>query len=197
MNTTARKVGFIAVLLGIPLTAWYVIFRPQNADIAEAMQKITTQQHQLDRISRLAERIPDLEAALATGEKLVQQVEAQLPRRRDVEGVLENIWQIAERNGMQVRSVKTKPPVPSAVYMELPLEVSMDGPFEGFYRFLLELETMPRITRLSQMSIQEAGLKIRGPQQELPPGSIATQFTLSIYFADAVPEIAAAGGSTQ
>lgn len=197
MNSTSRKVCFFVALLGIPLTAWYTVFRPQNADIAEAMQDIATRQHQLDRIARLAERIPDLEAALATGERLVQQVEAQLPRRRDVEGVLENIWQIAERNGMQVRSVKTKPPVPSAVYMELPLEVTMDGPFEGFYRFLLELETMPRITRLSQMSIQESGLKVRGPQRELPSGSIATQFTLSIYFADAVPEIASAGGTSR
>jgi len=193
MNTTARQIGFFVALLGIPLTAWYTVFRPQNVDIAEAMQDIATRQSQLDRIAKLAERIPDLMAALVTGEQLVQQIEAQLPRRRDVEGVLENIWQIAERNGMQVRSVKTKPPVPSAVYMELPLEVSMDGPFEGFYRFLLELETMPRITRLSQMSIQEAGMKVRGPQNELPAGAVATQFTLSIYFADAVPEIASAG----
>ena len=137
MNTTARQIGFFVALLGIPLTAWYVVFRPQNAEIAEAMQDIGTRQAQLDRISKLAERIPDLEAALEVGEQLVQQVEAQLPRRRDVEGVLENIWQIAERNNMQVRSVKTKPPLPSAVYMELPLEVAMDGPFEGFYRFLL------------------------------------------------------------
>lgn len=197
MNCTSRQIAFFVALLGIPLTAWYVVFRPQNADIADAMRDIATQQAQLDRIAKLAERIPDLEEALETGERLVQQVEAQLPRRRDVEGVLENIWQIAERNGMQVRSVKTKPPVPSAVYMELPLEVSMDGPFEGFYRFLLELESLPRITRVSQMSLQESGLKVRGPQEELPPGSVATQFTLSIYFADAVPEIASARDLTQ
>ena len=197
MNTTARQVGFFVALLGIPLTAWYVVFRPQNAEIAEAMHDIGTRQAQLDRISKLAERIPDLEASLEVGEQLVQQVEAQLPRRRDVEGVLENIWQIAERNNMQVRSVKTKPPLPSAVYMELPLEVAMDGPFEGFYRFLLELESLPRITRLSELSVQEAGLKVRGPQSDLPPGSVATQFTLSIYFADAVPELAAAGGRSR
>ena len=96
---------------------------------------------------------------------------------------------------MQVRSVKTKPPVPSSVYMELPLKVVMDGPFEGFYRFLLELEGLPRITRLSTLSVQEAGLKVRGPDHELPPGSVTTQFTLSIFFADAVPEVAEAGGN--
>jgi hypothetical protein len=73
----------------------------------------------------------------------------------------------------------------------------MDGPFEGFYRFLLELETMPRITRLARMSIREAGQKVRGPQRELPPGSVDTQFTLSIYFADAVPEIASAGAASR
>ncbi|MCP4759590.1 MAG: type 4a pilus biogenesis protein PilO [Planctomycetes bacterium] len=193
MNSHLRQIAFFVALLGIPLTAWYVVFRPQNADIAEAMQNITQRQRQLDTVAKLAERIPSLEQALQQGEQLVEQVEAQLPRRRDVEGVLENIWQIADRNGLLVRSVKTRPAVPSAVYMELPLEVSMDGPFEGFYRFLLELETLPRVTRLSEISIQEAGLKVRGPSNKLPPGSVATQFVLSIYFADSVPEVASAG----
>ncbi len=195
MNGRTRQIAFFIALLGIPLTAWYVVFRPQNADIADAMRDITQRQRQLDRVAKLAERIPDLEQALHQGEQLVEQVEAQLPRRRDVEGVLENIWQIADRNGLLVRSVKTRPAVPSAVYMELPLEVSMDGPFEGFYRFLLELETLPRVTRLSELSIQEAGLKVRGPSNSLPPGSVATQFILSIYFADAVPEVATAGAT--
>ncbi|MDP7030337.1 MAG: type 4a pilus biogenesis protein PilO [Phycisphaerales bacterium] len=194
MKPHMRQVVFFAVLLGIPLGAWYMIFRPQNKDISEAMQDIASRQRQLDRVAQLAERIPDLESALETGEQLVAQVEAQLPKRRDVEGVLESIWQMAERNGMQVRSVKTQAAVPSSVYMELPLDVTMDGPFEGFYRFLLELEALPRITRVSRMAIQEAGLKVRGPGSDLPPGSIATQFTLSIYFADAVPALAGVGG---
>jgi type IV pilus assembly protein PilO len=193
MNSHFRQVIFIVILLGTPLTAWYTIFRPQNAEIATAMEDIASRQRQLDRISQLAERIPDLEAALATGEQLVQQVEAQLPRRRDVEGVLENIWQMADRNGMLVRSVKTRAAVPASVYMELPLEVTMDGPFKGFYRFLLELESLPRITRVSELAIQESGLKVRGPNNDLPPGSVATQFILSIYFADAVPTIVTAG----
>ncbi|MDP7070833.1 MAG: type 4a pilus biogenesis protein PilO [Phycisphaerales bacterium] len=195
MSGRVRKIAFFVALLGIPLTAWYAVFRPQNADIAEAMRDIAQRQRQLDRVAALAKRIPDLEQALLQGAQLVEQVEAQLPRRRDVEGVLENIWHIADRNGMLVRSVKTKPAAPSAVYMELPLEVAMDGPFEGFYRFLLELETLPRVTRLSELSIQEAGLKVRGPDNTLPPGSVATQFTLSIYFADSVPEVASAGAT--
>ncbi len=195
MKQHTRQIIFVAALLGIPLTAWYTVFRPQNERIGAAMEEISMQQQQLDRINQLATRIPDLTEALSTGERLVQRVEAQLPRSRDVEGVLESIWQLAERSGMQVRSVKTKPPVPSSVYMELPLKVVMDGPFEGFYRFLLELEGLPRITRLSTLSVQEAGLKVRGPDHELPPGSVTTQFTLSIFFADAVPEVAEAGGN--
>jgi len=178
------------------MTAWYLVFKPQGEAIDQAMSDIASRQQQLDRIALLAKRIPVLEDALANGEKLVRQVEEQLPRRNDVEGVLESIWQIADRNGLIVRSVKTRPPVPSAVYMELPLEVAMDGPFNGFYRFLLELEMLPRITRLSELAIHEAGLKVRGGAEDLPEGSVSTQFTLSIYFADTVPALATAGGGS-
>ncbi|MCH2139438.1 MAG: type 4a pilus biogenesis protein PilO [Phycisphaerales bacterium] len=194
MNTHVRQIAFVITLIAIPVTAWYAVFSPQNAEIHAAMLDIASRQRQLDRISLMAERIPALEDALSNGEELVRQVEAQLPRRNDVEGVLESIWQIADRNGLIVRSVKTRPPVPSSVYMELPLEVAMDGPFNGFYRFLLELETLPRITRLSELAIQEAGLKVRSNTADLPEGSVATQFTLSIYFADTVPTLAEGGG---
>ena len=67
MNSHFRQVIFFVILLGIPLTAWYTIFRPQNAEITAAMEDIASRQRQLDRISQLAERIPDLETALATG----------------------------------------------------------------------------------------------------------------------------------
>ena len=36
MNSHFRQVIFFVILLGIPLTAWYTIFRPQNAEITAA-----------------------------------------------------------------------------------------------------------------------------------------------------------------
>ena len=189
-NKTFRQAAFVGALICIPLLSWLFVFQPQQEEIDRAIREIDTRNAELEQVALLTQRIPDLEDAVATGHQLVSQIEAKLPPRRDVEVVLEQTWQIAERNGLTVRSFKTKSAVPSGLYMELPLEVSMSGPFEGFYRFLIDLESLPRITRIGEMSIQESGMQLRGPGNELPPGSIAAQFVLSVYFSDSVPALA-------
>ena len=42
---------------------------------------------------------------------------------------------------------------------EQPLEIQIEGNFDGFYQFLLELETLPRITQIHQLKLERAGAK--------------------------------------
>jgi type IV pilus assembly protein PilO len=188
-NKTLRQTAFVAALVCIPMLSWLLVFKPQQHEIQQALDEISVRNAELEGIALLSQQIPVLEEAVRSGQEMVENIEAKLPPRRDVEVVLEQTWQIAERNGLTVRSFKTKPVVNSWLYMELPLEVSMSGPFEGFYRFLLDLEALPRITRISEMSIQESGMQFRGPDHELPPGSVSAQFVLSVYFADSLPTL--------
>lgn len=197
MNTMTRQVCFFLALMAIPTTAWFVLFKPQDRDIQDALTEIARKQQEITRVAELVRGIPALEASLVEGREMVESIEAQLPRRRDVESVLERIWQIAERNGLSVRSVKTQAPVSSMIYMELPLEVSMVGPFEGFYHFLQDLESMPRITRMPTLALQEYGMEVRtnGDAADAP-GWVAADFILSIHFADAMGDLADATGGT-
>ena len=190
MNVQSRQFVFVAMLIAIPLAAWFMVFSPRNAEITSAVDDIQTRQARLDRLSDVMSEVPDLEAALDEGERLIAQVEAKLPRRQHVEGILERIWQIARRQNLTVRSVKTRNAERTGVYMELPLDVDMAGPFEGFYRFLLELESLPRITRMTDLTLKEVSRQPKSGAESPPPGSVSAMFTLRIYFADAVPSIA-------
>lgn len=105
-----------------------------------------------------------------------------LPIGKEVDVILENVWQIAQDNGLVVKSVKTDKPVPAAEYKELPLMMMLEGQFDGFYEFLLELENLPRITRIRSMDLD----RVTDPRGvESGPGYMKADFTLSIYFADA------------
>ena len=68
------------------------------------------------------------------------------------------------------------------VYMEQPLKVELEGNFEGFYEFMLALENLPRITRIFDLKLKKIS-QLSGPKKDdLPPGSVSAEFTLSIYF---------------
>ena len=98
-NKTLRQTGFVFTLVCIPVLSWVLVFQPQQQEIDRAIQEIDSRNTELEKVALLTRRIPDLEDALATAENLVTQIEAKLPPRRDVEVVLEQTWQIAERNG--------------------------------------------------------------------------------------------------
>jgi type IV pilus assembly protein PilO len=182
MHFGFRELIFFAVLLAVPVASYMYVFQPRNDEIAQAQEEIQQKQARLDQLAQVIAKIDDIGLAIESGREAIEMIEAKLPSEQDVEGILEQVWQLAARSQLNVRSVKSERPVPAALYMELPLRVTMEGPFDGFYQFLLELENLPRITRVHQMDLKRADTGPRIAQGEMPPGSTLAEFTLSIYF---------------
>lgn len=182
MRFGIRELVFFLVLLAVPVAAYFYLFKPHNEDIRQAKAEIEVKQAHLNTLAELTARIDDIGLEIERGKESIALIEAKLPSEQDVEGILEQVWQIAKRNKLNVVSVKSEKSVPTAHYMELPLKVEMDGVFDGFYQFLLELETLPRITRIHQLKLERS--KGQGPraQDDTPPGSMKASFVLSIYF---------------
>ncbi len=188
MNSHMRQVLYVCVLLAVPIAAWYFVFVPRNEDIDRTTQAITERENQLQMISTAISEMGDVRQAVLDGEAAIERVEAKLPSRQDVESILERVWQVAKRNDLAVKSVKTMPAVTSTVYHELPLRVDLEGPFEGYYRFLLELENLPRITRIFNMHLKRPRQTRMSKDQD--PGDIHAEFELSIYFSDETTSLA-------
>jgi len=51
--------------------------------------------------------------------------------------------------------------------------MNLSGDFNGYYSFLLQLEKLPRITRVTQMNLQKISDR---------DGEMQAQMTLSIFF---------------
>jgi type IV pilus assembly protein PilO len=196
MKFGLREFVFFVVLLAVPVASFFYLFKPQNDDIRQARTEIQAKQAKLDRLAQAAAKIDDMQQAIEQGRKSIELIEAKLPSEQGVENILEQVWQIAKRNKLMVRSVKSDNPVPAARYRELPLKVVMEGEFDGFYQFMLELENLPRITRMHQLKLARAAGKPGTPQDEMPPGSMRAEFTLSIYFEPQAPKGELASGAT-
>lgn len=190
MKFGLRELFFFAVLLAVPVAAWLCLFKPRNDDIAKAKAEIAVKQANLEKLAQVTSRISDIGLAIEQGRESIELIEAKLPSEQGVDAILEQVWSLAKKNKLTVLSVKSEKAVPAALYMELPLKMQMEGQFEGFYQFLLELENLPRITRIFQLKLERAGGDLAAPskkggstsQEQLPPGSMEAEFLLSIYF---------------
>ena len=181
MRLGIRELIFLAVLLAVPLASYLYVFKPRNEEIGQAKREVEIKQAKLNQLREVSTRIEDIGIAIQQGQDAIQVIENKLPSEQDVEVILEDIWKLAKKERLSVKSVKSEKQVKYVTYMELPLRVTMEGSFNGFYQFLLDLEKLPRITRIRQLKIQRTSVS-GGSGSSGGKGAIKTEFILSIYF---------------
>ncbi len=187
MRFGVRELIFLVVLLAVPAVSMLYVFKPRNDDISQALTEIELKQTRLSKLAAMTERIDDLSIAIEEGREAIRAIEEKLPGQQGVEIILQQVWEVAAANSLLVKSFKSDKPIPAADYREQPLAIEMEGTFDGFYRFLLELENLPRITRIHNLKLERVDTQLaRDTHTEMKAG-----FTLSIYYE---PEAMASAG---
>lgn len=87
--------------------------------------------------------------------------------------ILKEVWEMAEKNRLTTKTIRTMKSQKGAAYSEQPIELNIAGDFKGFYDFLLQLERLPRLTRVSQLSLE----KMLNTE-----GQMEAKMTMSIFF---------------
>jgi type IV pilus assembly protein PilO len=175
MRFGPREIVLLLVLLAVPLSSYWLVFRPQNAEISQAKREIEHKREMLDKLREATSRNEDLQRANEEIRSSIETIEARLPSNKEVDGIVRQVSQLAIESGLEPPALKSAKPVTAAMYMEQPLEMSTEGDFRGYYKFLLALEQLPRITRILDMKLERS---------EKTDGAIKASFTLSIYFED-------------
>lgn len=173
MRFGVREALLTAILLSVPLSSYWLVFRPQNREIDRAKGEIRHKEEMLAKLREETARNADLQKANEDISRSVTAIEARLPSGKEIDSVVRQVSDLAVQSGLAAPAMKSAKPVKAALYMEQPLEMQMEGNFHGFYEFLLKLEQLPRITRIPDMKIK------RDDDQN---GNLKAEFTLSIYF---------------
>lgn len=172
MRFGLREILFFAVLLGLPVAAYFFVFQPVNLQIEQVRRENTVKQAKLDKLE-VARHIQNLGNEIKKLDASIKLFEAKLPAERETEIILKEVWQLATEHGLRPRSVRTDKSIKNALYSELPIRMEIIGNFDGFYSFLLDLEKLSRITRIPELSLE----KMRDTE-----GNMTATFTLSIFF---------------
>ena len=173
MRFGTRELLFVMVLLAMPVAAYFFVFQPRNADIAEAREEIDRKQAKLRQLETATQNLESLTAEIEKLSGAIAMFEKKLPAQQEVEVILKDVWELAAKHELTPKSVRTDKITSTAQYAELPIQMKINGDFDGFYEFLLDLEKLPRITRLPYMKMTKSDDK---------EGHMKASITLSIYF---------------
>lgn len=185
MRLGLREILFFLVMLGVLGSAYFLIFSKANAKRNALEADTISKQQALANLQTATVGISDVNRKIDDLEKAIKFFDSKLPPQREVDTILQQVAQISQASGLITKTVKPSKSEITASYSEEPIELVLAGDFKGFYQFLLNLEQLPRLTRITQMRLTKIN------EQE---GKMQADMTLSIYFA---PESQSGGSAGQ
>ena len=179
-----RELLFFVAMLGFLGCSYFFVFTKANLkretmrkDMAHKRLVLLALQQSTSGIDGFNRKIADLQKGIAD-------FEAKLPQEKEFDKILKEVSQMAETNSLQTKTVRTLKQERSTHYSEQPIQMTLNGNFNGFYLFLQQLEKLPRITRITSMQLQ----KITDHD-----GDMQATLTLSIYFEPDAATMSVAG----
>lgn len=173
MKFGIRELVFLVVMLGLLAASYFLVFTKADAKRAARQAQIDEKTKALADLEKATASVHDVDRKIAELQQATSFFESKLPQAREIDKVLKEVWQLAETNNLQTKSVKTLKAQRMTGYSEQPIEMALTGDFGGFYQFLLQLERLPRLTRVSQMNLSKITEK---------DGEMQAKITLSIFF---------------
>ncbi|HAC09223.1 MAG: type 4a pilus biogenesis protein PilO [Phycisphaeraceae bacterium] len=183
MKLGIREMIFLLVLAAIPVAAWFFVFEPRNQDIEQSRREIAQMETTLVRLDQLTDEVGDVRTAIDEAELRLADFRRNIPDANEVDDMLAEIHRIGERNALGISSIRALNRTETQGYAEIPLSLEIDGSFRGLYRFLIDLERLPRITRVRDLKLERNLVESRGrgDDDDTPAGQIDASMTVVIY----------------
>jgi type IV pilus assembly protein PilO len=173
MKFGIRELILVCAMVGLLICSYIFVFAKTNKRREDFKKEIASKQERLTKMKQATAGIEDLGNKIDELQRAIAFFESKLPQEREIDKILREISQMADHNSLQTKTVKMLKSERGPSYSEQPISVSLSGDFNGFYAFLLQLEKLPRITRVSNMKLEKIDER---------DGEMQAQMTLSIFF---------------
>lgn len=173
MKLGFREIFLFLLLLGFLAGSYFLGFKRLAAQRSFYAADIQKKEETLRVLAESSATLTQLQKELEALGSSVRVFEKKLPREKEVDQILGDVWQLAEQSSLRATSVKPLKADKAGAANEQPIEITFDGDFSGFSRFLRLLEASDRIIRITQLELRKISEEGKPMQAKL---------VLNIYF---------------
>ena len=173
MKFGIREIIFFNLMLGLLGASWWFGFKKVAERKEQLQAEVTIKQKELADLEEATADVADLQKQIDDLQKAIDFFESKLPREKEVNDLLREVSRAAESSRLEIRQFEPQQTQRGSHYSELPVRIVLAGDFEGYYAYLLELEKLARITRVTEMKLKKVADR---------NGAMEAEMTLSIFF---------------
>ena len=144
----------MALLLAMVLGAgYYFHLTEKRATLARVQAEEQTLRREFEDKSQQAANLDIYRQQKVEMEETFGTLLRQLPSDTEVPGLLEDITRAALENELKIESITLQPERPSQFYVELPIEISVEGNYHRLGQFVSAVANLSRIVTLHDFTI--------------------------------------------
>jgi len=168
-----REIIFTSLLLGLVAGTYATIVQPHARARQQQVAEMRSMDAQLLALQSSAGEFGPLAHRVDEEQQAAVLFRSRLSNEGETQKAVDEVLQTAAANSLQAGEVLLLKPAEVGELSSQPINLHLTGNFNGFYSFLLQLESMPRVTRIT-------GLNLRGCDDH--DGQVQADVTLTMYF---------------
>jgi Tfp pilus assembly protein PilO len=173
MISSKRLIPFGVLAIALLAGTFVLVIAPANRRRDALQADCERKQAALARFNEDSAASTSVNLKIADVRHRIARLESKLPPARKMNDVVEDVWQLAEANSLQARTLKTTAGKRIGSYWAQEMDFSLVGPYAAFYQFVLQLEQSPAAVRIEKMTFNRIGGR---------DGDLQVEMTLGVLF---------------
>lgn len=156
------KVGIVVAAIVIPLTLFYFfLYKPWSEKVSLLNTQISSARTELNKAKKTARELPKYKKEVEETRRIFDEAAVVLPKTNEIPNLLRNISDLGKGAGLEFLSFKPGSEIPKDFYAEIPVDISISGPYHNMGFFLDEVSKLDRIVTVNNIKMgqpkKEAG----------------------------------------
>lgn len=152
---------FIATALIIIPSAifFFLFFQPQTEKIKNLNKQIIGLREDIAKVKKVVNDLPKYKKELEEVKKEFEATSILLPKSQEIPNLLRNISDLGKNAGLDFLTFTPGQELPKDFYAEIPIDISIKGPYHNLGIFLDKVSKLDRIVTVNNITIDK-------PEQE-------------------------------
>jgi len=144
---------FCLALIGVYV---WLLYMPMQTEVAKLERRLTTLLNKKAEQEAIVQNLDAFKAECRNLEIELQHALAQLPNKKEIPTLLQNISNLGRESGLEMPYFKPGISMKKDFYAEVPVDIKLLGPYQNLLSFFYQMGELPRIVTVQNLTIQYA-----------------------------------------
>ncbi|MDH3327648.1 MAG: type 4a pilus biogenesis protein PilO [Desulfobulbaceae bacterium] len=153
LDNKVKGIIFVVACLA-PVALFYFLFYSPNVKKIDGLtKKKALLVAEVSKARKAENELIKIKAEIAKTEELFKNTATVLPKSKEIPALLRNISDLGKGSGLDFLSFKPGAEVPKDFYAEIPVDITIKGPYHNLGYFLDQVSKLERIVTVNNISL--------------------------------------------